>query len=772
MGVLTACAAYGATVGEELVTRPHVDGAIGVGALYQRILPQGERLTSFAFYNGTPANLNYITPMLLELQGVNTWRVVGVGASVRNQGTGVQTHAFNLQSGSDQITSANFMFGWWNGRINAGAFTGNMGVIEFSGGTSNPGFRESCVAPNTGTCRIDPATGQLITYANVYAGPNNGTFFSGQGRIYSVTATTTPNPTTPGATVGESLLNRQYIDTVNGVGGLYQGVLRQGDRIATFSFFNDNPANQNYLTPMLLDGQGNGVWRVVGIGASVRNQGTGAQTFNFNLQSGSDVITGADFVFGWWNGRINAGAFTPNTGVIEFDATSSNPGARESCTVANIGPCSISPTIGQNITYSNVYAGPSTGALAAPNGRVYSVRVTTVSPQPALTGLRFVPVNPCRIADTREASLGATFGTPFMAAGSTRSFPIPERTACAIPAHALAYSLNATVVPREALGYLTVFPTGATQPFTSTLNSLEARVKANAALVPAGIGGAVSVYANNATELILDINGYFVDPAVNAQSLAFYPLAPCRVVDTRNAGGGAGALGGPALQPPTPRTFPVLAANCGIPANAAAYSFNATVVPGGSPLGFLTLWPAGQPQPVASTLNAPTGQHVANAAIVPAGTNGSINAFASGFVHLVLDINGYFAPPGAAGALRFFSMTPCRLIDSREAAGEFGGPILATNSARDYRLPLASCGLPNTASAYSLNLTVVPTTTLGYLTLWPQGQSQPFVSTLNAPDDRIVSNAALVGAGTGGAISIYVSNQTHLVVDTNGFFAP
>ena len=70
--------------------------------------------------------------------------------------------------------------------------------------------------------------------------------------------------------------------------------------------------------------------------------------------------------------------------------------------------------------------------------------------------------------------------------------------------------------------------------------------------------------------------------------------------------------------------------------------FNATVVPT-SALGYLTLWPDGQDQPVVSTLNALDGQITSNMAIVPT-TSGSIDAFASNLTQLVLDISSYFAP--------------------------------------------------------------------------------------------------------------------------------
>jgi len=78
---------------------------------------------------------------------------------------------------------------------------------------------------------------------------------------------------------------------------------------------------------------------------------------------------------------------------------------------------------------------------------------------------------------------------------------------------------------------------------------------------------------------------------------------------------------------------------------AASYVLNATVVPNGGGLGFLTLWAQLGPQPTVSTLNAVDGTVTSNMAIVPT-TNGSISTFASTqqTTYLVLDLFGYFAP--------------------------------------------------------------------------------------------------------------------------------
>jgi hypothetical protein len=378
------------------------------------------------------------------------------------------------------------------------------------------------------------------------------------------------------------------------------------------------------------------------------------------------------------------------------------------------------------------------------------------------SALHFVPMTPCRVVDTRYAN--GAFGSPELAAGSTRDFVIPGGS-CNIPATAAAYSLNVTVVPNGALGWLTVWPSGQTQPHVSTLNSADGRIKANAAIVPAGAGGAVSVYVTDATNVILDIDGYFVPAASNATALAFYPLPPCRVADTRYASFGA-LLGPPSLSAGQPRGFPILSSSCNVPASAAAYSLNFTAVPP-APFLYITTYPTGQTRPLASTLNDPTGTIVANAAIVPAGTGGSVNVYSSGATDVVIDINGYFAPPGAGG-LSLYNLTPCRALDTRLPAGSppFSGE-------QDVNVSGSGCGAPAAAQAYVFNATVVPPGPMLYLTLWPQGGAKPLVSTLNAIDGVVTSNMAIVPTSNG-SISAYVSvpNTSYLVLDIFGYFAP
>src|SRR5271165_1123194 len=365
--------------------------------------------------------------------------------------------------------------------------------------------------------------------------------------------------------------------------------------------------------------------KAIAVATGFSQSAVASATFTINLAAASPIFT------------PGAGTYTKAQSVTITDATS---GATIYYTTNGTTPTASSTKYTAAIAVSTtetieaiaIATDLSQSAVAS---ATYTINSTTMG-----SGLQFIPVTPCRVADTRNAN--GPFGGPEMGAGTSRTFNIPQ-SACSIPSTAVAYSLNVTVVPSGALNYLTMWPSGQAQPNVSTLNS-DGRVKANAAITPAGTNGGVSVFVSDATHVILDIDGYFV-PAGTASALAFYPVTPCRIADTRNA---TGPLGAPFLGANTSRAFPVQSSSCGIPSTAKAYSLNVTAVPH-TTLNYLTTWPTGQTQPNVSTLNAPTGTVVANAAVVPAGSGGDISIFVSDDADLILDVNGYFAPPATGG---------------------------------------------------------------------------------------------------------------------------
>ncbi len=129
---------------------------------------------------------------------------------------------------------------------------------------------------------------------------------------------------------------------------------------------------------------------------------------------------------------------------------------------------------------------------------------------PALTTspLPFIAITPCRLVDTRNASYPPGYGPPQLSAGVPRSFVLAGQ--CGIGTEAQAVSLNITVVSPAGVGYVLLYPQGGSQPNVSTLNFTAGQTLANAAIVPLGAGGGITVAAAlSNTELLIDTNGYY-----------------------------------------------------------------------------------------------------------------------------------------------------------------------------------------------------------------------------------------------------------------------
>ncbi len=133
-------------------------------------------------------------------------------------------------------------------------------------------------------------------------------------------------------------------------------------------------------------------------------------------------------------------------------------------------------------------------------GFTCTILITTDRSATAIFGipvpLQLIPITPCHLVDTRPAHGGSG---PIQG-GTARTFNLLQLAQSASPpcgslASAAVYSLNVSAVPQGPLGYLTVWPDGLTRPLVATLNSLDGRIKANAAIVAAGDSQAIDIYA-------------------------------------------------------------------------------------------------------------------------------------------------------------------------------------------------------------------------------------------------------------------------------------
>lgn len=183
--------------------------------------------------------------------------------------------------------------------------------------------------------------------------------------------------------------------------------------------------------------------------------------------------------------------------------------------------------------------------------------------------------------------------------------------------------------------------------------------------------------------------------------------------------------------------------------------------PFGSPLPSATVQALLFTAPDAAGAAASTN-NAADYSITPGASTFTNNAGASGTV----------VPPPPA---KLYSLTPCRLADTRDATGPSGGPALQANATRIFQVS-GLCGVPPEARAVSIILTVVQETEVGNLRVYPAGGAVPTASAINFAANHAKANNAVIPLGAAGAISVRCDmapgslGSTHFLFDVVGYF--
>jgi IPT/TIG domain len=159
-----------------------------------------------------------------------------------------------------------------------------------------------------------------------------------------------------------------------------------------------------------------------------------------------------------------------------------------------------------------------------------------------------------------------------------------------------------------------------------------------------------------------------------------------------------------------------------------------------------------------SLMTAATPAHVAGAAdVTVTNPDAQTGTLPSGFLY---------------GGVHFYTLPPCRIVDTRDAAGPSGGPALAAGSVRSF--PVAgSCGVPIDARAVAVNLTAVAPSAAGDFRIFPSGSPVPPTSAINFRANLTRANNAVVALGAGGEISLRCDmpgGASNVVIDVYGYF--
>lgn len=255
------------------------------------------------------------------------------------------------------------------------------------------------------------------------------------------------------------------------------------------------------------------------------------------------------------------------------------------------------------------------------------------------------------------------------------------------------------------------------------------------------------------------------EPYVDNCAGNFFAVTPTRLLDTRTGQGVANGLAGPVAANASIVIEP--AASGAVPAiGITALVLNVTATDPAT-AGYLTVYPCGQEPPNTSNLNFAAGQTVPNLVVVDLvgfPPTGRVCVFASTATHVLADVTGYFLANGlATGSLLNSLAAPQRVLDTRGTRKITGGTV--------QRVPMAGgSGIPASGvTAVSMNITAVNAAAPGYLTAFPCDQPQPNASNVNYIAARAVPNAAIVGLSADGALCVYASQTTDVLIDVNGY---
>ena len=377
-----------------------------------------------------------------------------------------------------------------------------------------------------------------------------------------------------------------------------------------------------------------------------------------------------------------------------------------------------------------------------------------------------VPLAPRRLLETRSGEFNRTYDRQFEGIGRLPADSVVKlkvRNRAAVAFDASAALLNVTAIAHGDPGYVTVYPCGGKRPLASHVNYAPGEVVPNAVLTKIGTGGNICVYTLAPIDLVVDVNGYV------PYGGAVEPIVPMRVLDSRpdqaTVDGEAAGIG---RRPGGQVTELLVRGRGGAAVDADAVFLNVTAVDPGA-AGFLTVYPCGEPRPLASNVNYAAGQTVPNAVVTKVGPGGKVCIFTLAQTHLVVDLNG-FLPAGTA----IDTLVPARLLETRVAPGletidgRFQGGGQA-NWGTTIVLDVAGRGGVSADAEFALlNVTAVGPTSPGFLTVFPCDENRPLASNVNYAGGDVRPNFVLAKLSDAGTVCIFTSARSDIVVDVAG----
>lgn len=374
-------------------------------------------------------------------------------------------------------------------------------------------------------------------------------------------------------------------------------------------------------------------------------------------------------------------------------------------------------------------------------------------------GMHALPAH--RLLDTRSGFAAPKGAVP---SGSSVSFQVAGREG--VPTTGVgAVALTITAVSPTGAGFVTAYASGAAVPTASSLNYATGDIAANLVVTRLSADGRAELRVGGAgsVQLLAEVVGW-VEAGDATEPGAYVPLAPQRLLDTRNGTGAPkGIVAGGSTVTLT------VAGRGGVPASGAGAVLLNVTATGGTAAGYLTVGPTLTGAVTTSNLNYGTGQVRANLVLVPLSDAGTVDVrvTSNGSVHAVADVVGWVraGTPAVDGTMS--AVAPARLLDTRT---DGGGQVANHGWAA---VPVTGvAGVPSTnVHAVLLNVTATRATAQGRVSVLPAASNLPTGSQVQFTKGRNDANLVLAPVSPDGWVDLLVqsSGMVDLIADVVGY---
>jgi serine protease len=430
--------------------------------------------------------------------------------------------------------------------------------------------------------------------------------------------------------------------------------------------------------------------------------------------------------------RTGRGALRPDRALTAAASTATTPSTSTTTTTTRPSTTTTAPT--------TTTQRPATSTTTTTRPSTTTTAPTTTLPGAGAPTAKYVPTAPQRVETTLRP-------------GTTATLQLGGRSG--VPAGATAVTVTITALTPDGTGTILAGPAGGGEGLDALTVAERGRTVSTFVTVPLGTNGRISLTSTLVTRVTLDLSGWFV-PATTSAGGRYVPLAPAVLLDTR-AGSPIAAR---ALRP-----FAV-AGTGGVPrtgVHAVVVRTQASSTTAATvqllPTGNSTYGPG-----TATTASTAPGAPASALAIVPLGTGGTISAYASAPVHLVVEVLGYItdatAPVARSGL--FVAIGPTKVLDTRASSHLTAGVTASFAVA-------GANGIP-TSGVLGVTGSVTALAPSGAGELVSRGTGEARVPMLTLAPPVATSAAPFVERLDVGRLLVQSSTAVHLTAKVSGYF--